>query len=97
MLSNQWQHSHDLYLAASVAMEVQNSISDWFVLLPEYDCADVAAIVARDCEVNAFEEMIVDELLPGANRVDIVLISIGCNDSSPRPLESLTQLFHNKK
>lgn len=78
-------------------MEVQNSISDWFMLLPEYDCADVAAIITWDCEINTLEEVIVDELLFGANRVDIVLISIRGNDSSPSPLESLTQLFHNKK
>ena len=94
MFCDEGKHTQYLYLAPSIPVEVQEGVLDCPVLLPQNDCADVAAIISWDSEVESFDESTLDELFAGTDGVDVVLVSAGCDDAPPSSLEGLFQLFH---
>lgn len=94
MLPDERQHPEYLYLAASVAVQIQQRLPDRPVLLPEDDSADVAAVIAGDAKIDAFDEPAVDELLPRAHSVHVVLVPARSYHPPPRTLERLLQPLH---
>jgi len=94
MLPDERQHTKYLYLAPSVPVQIEQRLFDRPVLLLEDDRTDVAAVIAGDAKIDAFDEPAIDELLPRAHSVHVVLVPARSNDAPPRSLERLLQPLH---
>lgn len=60
----------------------------------KYKAAYSFALVISDCEIDALDEVTMNEFLFRANWVDVVRIFGGCNDAFPGALEVDLQSFH---
>ena len=81
--------SQNLYFGASIAMKVENCIFGMHILLFDEYGTDIFALIVGDVEVNSLEESSFKCLLFAEDRVDVVGVLAGCDDSFPCSFEVL--------
>ncbi len=72
MLYDMRKCSQYLYFSTSVAMKVEDGLSRIYIFLFDDESADIFTLVVGDIKVDTFNNMGIDDLFFGTNRVDIV-------------------------
>lgn len=75
-------------------MKVEDGLSRIYIFLFDDESADIFTLVVGDSKVDTFNNMGIDDLFFGTNRVDIVWVFIRCDDTLPRPFEVFSDCFH---
>ena len=79
----------NLYFSASISMKVKNSIFWAYIFLFNENSTDILALIVCDIEVCPLEEPPLVSLLFAKDRIDVIGVFTGCNNSFPGSFEVL--------